>query len=258
MRYSLIDTHCHVTCDELYERIDDIIKNAEAQDVNHMLVICTDFKEYSRAEILQEQYKGMFDVALGFHPNDLYKFHDADYQRMETLFQQNKLIALGEIGLDYHYGDVAKEVQKEALIRQIALAKKYDKPVLIHMRDATKDTLAILQEHAPMKGIVHCYSGSYETAKRLMEAGLYISFAGPITFKNAKGLAEVAKQIPLDRLFIETDSPYLTPHPFRGKQNEPQYVSYTFRKLCELKGVEEGVLAEQLIENYNRLFDLKF
>lgn len=254
MSFSLIDTHCHITCDAVYERIDEVVENAKAQHVDRMLIICTNFEEYERAEKVKERYTEMFDIALGFHPNDVFSFQDTDYEHLEELLRQNKLIAIGEIGIDYHYDDVPGELQKEAFIRQIAIAKKYDKPILIHMRDATKDTVAILQEHAPIKGIMHCYSGSYETAEILMRAGLYISFAGPITFKNAKGLPEVAKKIPLDRLFVETDSPYLTPHPFRGKQNEPKYVYYTFQKLCEIKNVEDTVLANQILDNYKRLF----
>lgn len=253
MEHYLIDTHCHITCDDLYERIDEIIANAQEQGIGKMLIICTSFKEYERAAQLQEK-NDLFDIALGFHPNDLYSFEEADYERLETLLKENRLIALGEIGLDYHWDDVAKEDQKTGFIRQIKLAQKYDKPILIHMREATKDTIDILKEFAPVKGIMHCYSGSYETAEILMKLGFYIAFGGPLTFKNSRGAPEVAARIPLDRLFVETDSPYLTPHPYRGKQNEPKYAAVTFEKLCEIKEVDLEEAAEQMQKNYKALF----
>lgn len=253
MEHYLIDTHCHITCDDLYERIDEIIANAQEHGIGKMLIICTNFKEYERAAQLQEK-NDLFDIALGFHPNDLYSFEEADYERLETLLKENRLIALGEIGLDYHWDDVAKEDQKAGFIRQIKLAQKYDKPILIHMREATKDTIDILKEFAPVKGIMHCYSGSYETAEILMKLGFYIAFGGPLTFKNSRGAPEVAARIPLDRLFVETDSPYLTPHPYRGKQNEPKYAAVTFEKLCEIKEVDLEEAAEQMQKNYKVLF----
>ena len=164
------------------------------------------------------------------------------------------MCALGEIGLDYHWDDVKREDQIKGFIRQLEMAKKYHIPILIHMREATKDTLDILKEHRPLQGIFHCYSGSYETAVEAMKLGFYISYGGPLTFKNSRGAPEVAEKLSVDRLFIETDSPYLTPHPHRGKQNEPMYVEVTFQRLCEIKGMSEAELAEQLERNYQRLF----
>lgn len=254
MRYSLIDTHCHITCDVLFEKIDKIIENATQQHVDRMLVVCTNFKEYARAEKLKETYPSMFDIALGVHPNDVYNFTEMDYEHVEHLLMQGKLQALGEIGLDYHWGDVKKEDQKMSFIRQIELAKKYNKPIVIHMRDASKDMVEILQQYAPIMGVMHCYSGSYETARSLLKIGLYFSFAGPLTFKNSRGLPEIASQLPLDRIFVETDCPYLTPHPFRGKLNEPKYVVYTFEKLCEIKELTREEVANQMQTNYELLF----
>lgn len=254
MTYTLIDTHCHITCDDLYERIDEIIAHAMEHSVQKMLIICTNFKEFERARVLKQRNEAMFDIALGFHPNDLYSFQEEDYVHLERLLQANELIAVGEIGLDYHWDDVLAEDQKVGFIRQIALAKKYDKPILIHMRDATKDTVDVLKEQEPVRGIMHCYSGSYETAEILINLGFYISFGGPITFKNSRGAPLVAQQIPANRLFVETDSPYLTPHPFRGKQNEPMYTSTTFEKLCEIKQMAKEDLAQQMEDNYHQLF----
>ena len=251
---TLIDTHCHITCDALYERIDEVLENAKQAGIGKMLIICTNFIEYERAEQLKEKEPERFDIALGFHPNDLYAFQEADYERLEELLKQERLAAVGEIGLDYHWEDVLPQDQKIGFIRQIKLAQKYSRPILIHMREATKDTLDILKEEGPIKGIMHCYSGSKEVALELIKIGFYISFGGPLTFKNSRGAPATAEALPLDRLFVETDSPYLTPHPFRGKQNEPMYVRYTFDKLCEIKAMDKDLAAEQLCENYKEVF----
>lgn len=251
--YTLIDTHCHITCDDLYERIEEVIQNAKEHHVERMMIVCTGFKEYERAEALRKK-EDMFDISLGFHPCDLYDFTEEDYNKLEQLLKEGKLDAVGEIGLDYHWKDVEKEDQKKGFIRQIKLAKKYDKPILIHMREATKDTLDILQEYAPHKGIFHCFSGSKETADIVLKMGFHIAYGGPLTFKNSKGAPEVCEQIPLDRLFVETDCPYLTPHPYRGKKNEPKYVEVTFDKMCEIKQVDKEVLAKQMKQNYEALF----
>ena len=250
----LIDTHCHITCDDLYTRIEEVCTNAKEANVTKMMIVCTNFTEYERAKALQSKEPERFDIALGFHPNDLYAFSEADYERLEDLLKQHQLTALGEIGLDYHWDDVTKEDQKRGFVRQLELAKTYQIPILIHMREATQDTLEILKQYAPIPGIMHCYSGSKEIAQELIKLGLYISFGGPLTFKNSRGAPQTAAAVPLDRLFVETDCPYLTPHPFRGKQNEPRYVRYTFDKLCEIKGLDAQSVATQMQENYTKLF----
>lgn len=249
MSYGLIDSHCHITCDELYERIDEVMNNAKANKVEKMLVICTHFNEFERAKTLQKQYSNI-DIAMGFHPSDLYDFNEEDYTRLESLLKNKEIVALGEIGLDYYWDDVKREDQKIGFIRQIQLANQYQIPILIHMRDATKDTLDILKEHCQTKFLMHCYSGSKESAAEIMRMGGYISFAGPITFKNARGLNEVPQVCDINKILVETDCPYLTPHPFRGKRNEPMYVHYTFEKVAELLGIKEEVLAKQMQKNY--------
>lgn len=249
MSYGLIDSHCHITCDELYERIDEVMNNAKMNHVERMLVICTHFNEFERAKTLQKQYANI-DIAMGFHPSDLYDFSEDDYIRLESLLKNKEIVALGEIGLDYHWDDVAHEDQKVGFIRQIELANKYHAPILIHMRDATKDTMDILRTYCKTKFLMHCYSGSKETAVEVMKMGGYISFAGPLTFKNARGLIEVPEVCDIKRILVETDCPYLTPHPHRGKRNEPMYVHYTFEKVAQLLNIDEEVLAIQMKENY--------
>ena len=254
---TLIDTHCHITCDSLFPRVHEVIEQAKAHHVERLLVVCTDWKSFERAKQLQ-LHEDMIDVAMGFHPSDLYNFSKADYDRLEALLQNDEIIALGEIGLDYHWDTVSKEDQKKGFIQQIRLANKYHKPILIHMRDATQDTLDILQEYANTPFLMHCFSGSKEVADIIMRMGGYISFAGPITFKNAHGLLEVPAVCDVHKIFVETDCPYLTPHPFRGKQNEPMYVEHTFTKVCELLKMDEQDLSEQMKRNYQELFHPKW
>ncbi|MDF9825669.1 TatD DNase family protein [Breznakia sp. PF5-3] len=255
MNYKLIDTHAHLTFDRLYSRIDQIIADAKAAGFNKILVICTNLEEFYRAKEYQKK-ESMIDIALGFHPGDLEDIKPSDLKELEQIISNKEIIAIGEIGLDYHYDHTIADAQKELFIKQIDLANRYGYPILIHMRDATKDTLDILKEHCKTKFLMHCYSGSAETAKIVIKMGGYISFAGPLTFKNARGLLDVPAVVPMDRMFVESDSPFLTPHPFRGKENEPKYVTYTFDKVAELLNVDKKVLADQMQKNYKTFFTL--
>lgn len=256
MMLGIIDTHAHLTCEELYPQVHELLARAQAAGVTKILCICLHPKEAYQALQLQKQYPWL-DIAVGFHPCDLYEVTPQAWLELEALMQDERIIALGEIGLDYHWDDVDKETQKQGFIKQLEMANKYHKPVLIHMREATKDTLDILQEYKKVPGIMHCYSGSLESAKRAIDMDMYISVGGPLTFKNARGIPEVMDQIPLDRMFVETDCPYLTPHPFRGKRNEPSYITYTFDKLCEIKQISKEAMMIQMDTNYQTLFHKK-
>lgn len=249
----IIDTHAHVACNELFERIDEIINNAKEAGLLKILIVCTNLEEGKRAIKLCEE-NDLFDCAIGFHPEDAGKISELDLSKLENMLKNKYVVALGEIGLDYYWVSDNKDEQKSLFINQIKLANKFDLPVLIHMRDASEDTLKILKEN-PCKGVLHCYSGSAEIAKEILKLGMYISFAGPITFKNAKNAPDVCKIVPIERLFVETDCPYLTPHPHRGKQNEPSFVKYTFSKVCEIKKISENELMIQMINNYLQLFN---
>lgn len=245
----LIDTHSHITCDRLYDDIEGILQRAKQHGIQRMMVVCTNFIEYERAILLQDNTI-IFDIALGFHPSDLLQFKEEDYTHLEHILQSNTLAALGEIGLDYHWDEVTHETQIQAFIRQLQLANAYSLPVIIHMREATQDTLAILNDYAKTKFVMHCFSGSKEIAQEIMRMGGYISFAGPITFKNAKGLTEIPQVCDIHHLFVETDCPYLTPHPHRGKINEPMYVEHTFEKVREFLQINQNHLKNTLVENY--------
>ena len=177
-----------------------------------------------------------------------------DWDYLNIIATDERIKAIGEIGLDYHWGDIEREVQKKAFIEQLQLANKCNKPVLIHMRDATGDTMQLLKEYKQTKGILHCYSGSVETAQEAIKMNMYLAVGGPLTFKNARGLPEVMAQLPLNRILIETDCPYLTPHPHRGKQNEPMYMVYTFEKLAAIRQMDQTSLMNELKKNYFELF----
>ena len=195
--------------------------------------------------------------AAGFHPSNLQDYQTGDEERLASLLQSPKGVAVGEIGLDYHYEDTDEAAQKRAFCAQLELAEALSLPVIIHSRDAAADTLRILKDNrAKLRagGVMHCFSGSPETAKEYLKLGLYISFAGPVTFKNARRLDEVAKMVPPERILAETDSPYLAPEPFRGTLNTPQNVVQVYAKLAQLRGEEVFALAARIHENAKTLF----
>lgn len=195
--------------------------------------------------------------AAGFHPSNLQDYQTGDEERLASLLQSPKGVAVGEIGLDYHYEDTDEAAQKRAFCAQLELAEALSLPVIIHSRDAAADTLRILKDNrAKLRagGVMHCFSGSPETAKEYLKLGLYISFAGPVTFKNARRLDEVAKMVPPERILAETDSPYLAPEPFRGTLNTPKNVVQVYEKLAQLRGEEVFALAARIHENAKTLF----
>lgn len=195
--------------------------------------------------------------AAGFHPSNLQDYQTGDEERLASLLQSPKGVAVGEIGLDYHYEDTDEAAQKRAFCAQLELAEALCLPVIIHSRDAAADTLRILKDNrAKLRagGVMHCFSGSPETAKEYLKLGLYISFAGPVTFKNARRLDEVAKIVPPERILAETDSPYLAPEPFRGTLNTPKNVVQVYEKLAQLRGEELFALAARIHENAKTLF----
>ncbi|MEG0315106.1 MAG: TatD family hydrolase [Erysipelotrichaceae bacterium] len=250
----MIDTHCHIVCDELYPEVDRIIKDSLAIGITKLLVICINLIEAERGLNLYYKYPNLIELAIGFHPSDLSSFNDKDYEELERYLKLDCFVALGEIGLDYHYEDTNKDEQAKGFIKQIEIANRIGKPIIVHMREATEDTLNILKKYLKVKGIMHCYSGSYETAMEVIKLGMLISVGGPITFKNARGLPEVIQRIDTHKLLIETDCPYLTPHPLRGVRNEPKYIAYTFNKMVDITNLERDELEVIMLNSYNELF----
>lgn len=195
-------------------------------------------------------------AAVGWHPEDIDKLTEEDYRSMESLAQHKKCVAIGEIGLDYYWDASQKDVQKALFRRQAELALRLNKPVIVHDREAHADSLDIVCDYPELRGVFHCYSGSVEMAEILLKRGWYLGFDGPITYKNARKAIEVLKACPLDRILIETDSPYLSPVPQRGKRNDSGNLKYVVEKIAEVKGMEPETVAKLTAENGRRLFGL--
>jgi len=251
----LFDTHVHLNDDQFDDDLEEVIERARLNGVERVVVVGFDEKTIKRAMELIDTYDFMY-AAIGWHPVDAIDLTDSYLDWIEELTAHPKVVAIGEIGLDYHWDKSPKDVQQAVFRRQIQLAKKLDLPIIIHNREATEDVVTILEEEgaAEVGGIMHCFSGSPETAKRCLDMNFYISLGGPVTFKNAVKPKEVAKEVPLDRLLIETDCPYLAPHPYRGKRNEPSYVKLVAEQIADLKGISFDEVARATTENANRLF----
>ena len=254
----LFDTHAHLNAEQYNEDLEQVIERAKSEKVEKIVVVGFDRPTITRAMELIEEYDFIY-AAIGWHPVDAIDMTDEDLAWIKDLSQHEKVVAIGEMGLDYYWDKSPKDVQKEVFRRQIALAKEVKLPIVIHNRDATEDVVTILKEEgaAEVGGIMHCFTGSLETAKACMEMNFYISFGGPVTFKNAKKPKEVVKEIPSDKLLIETDCPYLTPVPFRGKRNEPSYVKYIAEQIAELREISFEELAELTTKNAKKVFRIQ-
>ncbi|MGG4268048.1 TatD family hydrolase [Peribacillus simplex] len=253
----LFDTHVHVNAEQFNEDLEDVIERAKEAGVNNMVVVGFDQPTITRAMELIETYDFMY-AAVGWHPVDAIDMTEKDLQWIEELSNHPKVVAIGEMGLDYHWDKSPKDVQMEVFRKQIRLAKKVGLPIIIHNREATADIVNILKEEAASEvgGIMHCFSGSAETALECINMNFYISLGGPVTFKNAKKPKEVAAAVPLDRLLIETDCPYLAPHPYRGKRNEPSYVKLVAEQIAEIKQLTIEEVSQATTENAKKLFGI--
>ena len=247
-----IDSHCHIIDEAFSDDFDEIIKRIEENNIERCMIVCCYDHEYDKAIALAKM-DSRFDVAVGIHPSDVKKLNDDIWNKFIEYSNNPYVKAIGEIGLDYYWDKDNKDDQKDIFIKQIEIANKLNKPILVHSRDAMQDTFDIMKKY-PARGVMHCYSGSREMAKEFMKLGYYLSLGGPVTYKNANEPKEVAKIIDDDKILIETDCPYLTPVPFRGKRNEPSYVVYTGKYISELRNVDEDVFKDQLVNNYDRLF----
>ena len=246
-----LDSHCHINDESYLEDLDEVLDRMLLNKVTRAMLVCVSLDDYKRT--LNIKKEGIeFKKAIGVYP-EYTDMSDETFDEYVSLME--KCDAIGEIGLDYHWYKDTKDKQIELFIRQIEIANKLNKPVIIHAREALGDTYNILKQH-PCKAVLHCYSGSYELAKEFIKLGYYISIGGPVTFKNAKEPLEVARNIPLDKLLIETDSPYLTPVPNRGKRNEPSNVVYTAKKIMEIREIDEAGFLDQINKNYDNLFNI--
>lgn len=255
-----IDTHAHLNYDNKYGDMGALLAEIAAAGVDTVVNVGWNYDSSRLAAEMAECGNAggpALYFAAGFHPSNLKDFRAGDYQRLAKLLASPKGVAVGEIGLDYHYDDTDEAAQKKAFCEQLELADSLGLPFCIHSRDAAADTLQILKDNRAKLshgGVMHCFSGSPETAKEYLKLGLYISFAGPVTFKNARRLDEVAKIVPADRILAETDSPYLAPEPLRGTLNTPLNVIKIYEKLALLRGQPTEELAAQISKNARTLF----
>ncbi|MCR5348727.1 MAG: TatD family hydrolase [Bacilli bacterium] len=253
------DSHCHLNDEAILSNIEEEYRLCLEAGVTHMLCVGYDVASSKVAVDLAERFPAVY-AAVGVHPENLEPDMNKALQEIKELAKHPKVLAIGEIGLDYYwYKDPEiRNAQKPWFIAQIALAEELGLPISIHARDAVADTLEILKEHTPAHGgVLHCYSGSPESLKEFAKLGLYFGFDGPITFKNAVTPKECVRVCPLDRLLVETDSPYLAPTPFRGKQNSPKYIPFIVDEMAKIKEMEPAKLNEALWENFSRLFRVK-
>jgi len=250
-----IDTHAHLF-DEYYDNIDSIIDKAKERSVLKIIISGCDTK--SNIEVLDKvnKYSCLYG-AIGIHPLNALNVSDDDFLFLEKNIVSDKIVAIGEIGLDYHYENVIKDKQKEVFVRQIEIAIKYNKPVIIHCRDAFSDMINILKQYkGKIKGVIHCFSSSLEIALEIINLGLYIGIGGIVTFKNANNIINVIKNIDLKYVLLETDSPYITPEPYRGKQNEPSNIVEIANKISEILDVDISLIRDVTTSNATTLFDI--
>lgn len=248
----MIDTHCHIY-EEYYDDILGLINELKLVGIEKIVINGCDMK--SNKEILELTKK--YDIvygALGFHPTELGDYENESINWLETHINDNKIVAVGEIGLDYHYDDTDREKQISAFKQQLELAEKYNKPVIVHTRDSLQETFNIIKNYKVF-GSIHAYSGSLEMAKEFIKLGFYIGIGGVCTFKNAVNVINVIKHIPMEYILLETDSPYLTPEPYRGKINTPANVRIVSQKIAEIKEIDVEEVIETTSNNANALFD---
>lgn len=249
-----IDTHCHISKED-YSDIDLLVKENIEDNVNKVIVSgCTKESIIETLELI-DKYDNLY-ATIGYHPSEVNTTTDEDLLLLEEQLKHKKVVGVGEIGLDYHYGKEDIDKQKELFRKQLSIAERNNLPVVIHSRDATQDTINILKEYPNVVGDIHCFSGSLETARIYINMGYYLGIGGVVTFKNSN-LADVVKEISLDKILLETDAPYLAPEPYRGKINSSKYIPIIARRIAEIldKDVEE--VAEITSNNANILFDLK-
>lgn len=255
----LIDSHAHLDDERFDKDRDEVIKNFKDNDLELVINVGADLESSKKAVELSKEYGSIY-AAVGVHPHDAKDIDSDTLDILKELSKEEKVVAIGEIGLDYHYDNSPRDLQKEWFRKQIKLAKELDLPIVVHSRDASQDVFDIISEESEegkLRGVIHCFSESVEMAFEYIKLGFYISLGGPVTFKNAKMPKQVAKEVPLENLLIETDSPYLTPEPHRGKRNEPKNVRYVAETIANIKEISYEKLKNKTNENTKRLFNIK-
>lgn len=252
----IFDSHAHYDDESFDEDRENVIRELKENGIVGVLNCGASFKGAVDSVKLANKYD-FFYAAVGIHPENANEFTEDSIKKLKALAGNKKVKAIGEIGLDYYYEEnPEREVQKRAFKEQMNLAEELNLPVVIHDRDAHEDTLKILKEFPEVIGVIHCFSGSVEFARECLKIGYYIGFTGVVTFKNAKKIVEAAKEVPLDRMLVETDCPYMAPVPFRGKRNRSDYIKYIIERLSDIKGVSQEEISSVTIENVQRMLSI--
>lgn len=249
-----VDTHCHLDNNQFDSDRAEVIERVK-EKLQFAVNIGYDVPSSERSIELAEKHDFIY-AAVGVHPIDCPEYNDEMEAEIEKLAAHPKVLAIGEIGLDYHWMTSPKEFQQEVFRRQIEIARRVKKPIVVHTREAMQDTIELLKDYPDVTGIIHCYPGSAESARELTDR-FYLGIGGTLTFKNAKKTVEVVKEIPLEKLLLETDCPYLTPEPNRGKRNEPVYVEYVAKKIAEIKGISYEEVVRVTTENAKKIYGIK-
>lgn len=252
----IFDTHAHYDSEQFNEDRKELLQSMEEQGVGTIVNVCASYASCERVSNMVQEYPFMY-AAVGIHPDHVGSLNEETFARMKELFTRDKVIAVGEIGLDYYWDHESHDLQKNWFIRQLELAKELDLPVLIHSRDAAADTMEIMREYAAgLDGVIHCYSYSREMAQEYVKMGFYIGVGGVVTFKNGRKLKETVADIPLEAIVLETDCPYLAPEPYRGKRNNSSYIRYVAEEIARIKGVTYEEVVAQTEENARKMYRL--
>ena len=252
----IFDTHAHYDDEQFDTDRETLLASMPEQGVGTIVNVSATYESCERVVELVKRYSFMY-AAVGIHPDEVGSLNEERFQQMKELCKQEKVVAVGEIGLDYYWDNESHDVQKEWFVRQLDLARELNLPVLIHSREAAADTMEIMKEHGQgLRGVIHCYSYSKEQAKEYVKMGYYIGVGGVVTFKNARKLKETVEEIPLTSIVLETDCPYLAPVPFRGKRNNSSYIKYVAEEIAEIKGISYEAVVERTEKNARDLYNL--
>ena len=255
----IIDSHCHLDYPNLYNQLDAVVNRAEQNQVKYLLTICTTLESFERIKLIIKKYKNIYGT-FGIHPHESNKYPQVDSKFISNIKKQhNKIIGIGETGLDYYYNHSDRKSQKKSFFEHITAASQLNIPIIVHSRNAEIDTYEILKSeinNSNLKVLIHCFTGSKNFAKKLLDLNCFISVSGIITFKKSNELADTVSSIPIENLLIETDSPYLAPLPYRGKDNEPSYIIHTLKKLSQIKNLSNESVMTNTSNNFIKLFNL--
>ena len=255
----IADSHCHLDYSNLYDELDLVVKRAEVNNVKYLLTICTTLKSFERIKEIISNYNNIYGT-FGIHPHETNLHQNIDKNVIINYKKNNKkVIGIGETGLDFYYNHSDKNTQIKSFIQHIHAASELNIPIIVHSRNAEEETYDILKnekKNLNIKVLMHCFTGSSDFVKKLLDLNCYISVSGIITFKNSVNLANTISTVPIENLLVETDSPYLAPAPFRGKSNEPSYIIHTVEKLAEIKKVSKASIIKNTTSNFGRLFNL--